>query len=129
VRHFILDRIGSKEFGTLGILYEELEPGHIVETSVTLEPQIPIIPAGKTYKCATYKGDSRDYVVYQILNVPGHTYVEIHPGNWAKDTKGCILLGEWFGVVQGVLGINQSKHEFNEFMSSLKGEPFELEVV
>jgi Family of unknown function (DUF5675) len=28
-----------------------------------------------------------------ILNVPGFTDIEIHPGNWPSDTEGCCLVG------------------------------------
>jgi len=47
------------------------------------------IPLGM-YKCV-YNKDKR---VYDILNVPGRTLIQIHVGNTIKDTEGCILVGE-----------------------------------
>lgn len=37
-----------------------------------------------------------------LQNVPGRTFIEIHPGNKPEDTEGCILLGktkdtDWVG--------------------------------
>jgi hypothetical protein len=39
---------------------------------------------------------------FEIMNVPGHFGLFIHNGNWVRDTKNCILVGE--KMVQPIFG-------------------------
>jgi hypothetical protein len=54
--------------------------------------------------------------VPQLVNVPGRSYIEIHWGNAAKDTHGCILTGDYTG---GENWIGHSVDEFNVLMDIL----------
>lgn len=58
----------------------------------TLEPAKPI-PAG-SYLVEFYMSSDHDYLVPLLKGVPGHSFIEIHIGNFPKDTKGCILVGQ-----------------------------------
>ena len=64
-----------------------------------------------------------------LLNVPGFQGIRIHPGNTAKDTEGCILVGE--NKVKGQV-IN-SKVTFTKLMARLnrvdKNEKITIEIV
>lgn len=53
---------------------------------------LPIIPPG-AYTCQRRLSPKFGYDVFEVLDVPGHDYVEIHIGDWNKDSDGCILLG------------------------------------
>lgn len=57
----------------------------------TLEPPNPIPPG--TYNLTIYVSPHFGYAIPLLQNVPGHNYIEIHPGNAAVDTHGCILVG------------------------------------
>lgn len=50
------------------------------------------IPPG-TYRVTRYLSPARGYQVWLLHDVPGHTAIEIHKGNWNADSDGCILVG------------------------------------
>lgn len=70
----------------------------------TLEPSEAsgkLIPEG-TYQFTMYYSPRHQRFVPLIQDVPGETFVEIHPGNDAQDTQGCTLVGrtrdqDWLG--------------------------------
>jgi len=86
----------------------------------------PIIPEG-TYKCTRYKSPkAHGEEVWLLHDVPGHSYVEIHIGNYNKDSDGCILVGLRF---EGVM-ISSSRVAFGALMKIQEGrESFNLTVV
>ena len=62
----------------------------------TLEPDSfgshPCIPAGEYRVCITYSPRfHRDLPL--VMDVPNRSGIRIHPGNYPKDTSGCILVG------------------------------------
>ena len=75
---------------------------------------ITAIPAGKYQIVISYSDRFRKPLPL-LLNVPDFTGIRIHPGNWAEDTEGCILVGETFG--QDV--IKNSVRAFNKLFSLL----------
>ena len=84
---------------------------------------ISCIPEG-TYKCELAPSPSRGYSVYWLQNVPGRQDVQIHIGNFPKDIRGCILVGEERGVDQVV----HSKRAFDAFMARMGGKDFTLTI-
>lgn len=52
----------------------------------------PAIPAG-TYQLGVRLSPKFGHVVPIVLDVPGRSLIEVHPGNRDIDTDGCILLG------------------------------------
>lgn len=50
------------------------------------------IPTGR-YQVSKYFSPKHNAFVPLLLHVPGFDYVEIHSGNYSKDTDGCLLLG------------------------------------
>ena len=57
---------------------------------LTLDPLK--VPPG-TYKVVKYMSPHFHYLVPLFEAVPGHTEIEIHIGNFPKDTTGCFLIG------------------------------------
>jgi hypothetical protein len=50
-----------------------------------------------------------------VLDVPGFTAIEIHPGNYPQDTHGCLLVGK----SRGTEAVFESDQAFNELMAKL----------
>lgn len=78
------------------------------------------IPAG-TYEARRYHSPKRGYDVFMLASVPDREDIELHIGNTAADSHGCILLGSNFGVVNGQRGITGSAAAFARFMDGLRG--------
>ena len=55
--------------------------------------------------------------VPHILNVPGRTAIEWHPGNWPRNTDGCGLIGKDFGDQPDY--VSQSDASFTALMAIL----------
>lgn len=73
------------------------------------------IPRGK-YKLELRFSPHFNAVTPHLLDVPNYEYVLIHWGNYAKDTDGCILVGQ----TKGVDFIGHSRDEFAQLMKKLK---------
>ena len=112
----------SPEYGTFGTWVLDGQP-----ICLTLEPfkrnnarNVSCIPTGqyllKRFDSPTF-GD-----VWMVTDVEGRDYIMIHWGNMAMNTKGCILLGEGFSVIDNKWAVSSSKLAFNEFMSLTKDE-------
>lgn len=50
------------------------------------------IPDGR-YKVSRYASPRAGFDVLLLHNVPGYDFVEVHPGNFSHDSKGCVLPG------------------------------------
>lgn len=73
-------------------------------------PGATAIPEGRYRLVIDYSPKfSRD--MPHVLDVPGFTGIRIHIGNYAKDTEGCLLLGQAL-TDQGVSGSTLAFHAF-----------------
>lgn len=67
---------------------------------------------------------------YELADVPGRSHILFHKGNQGKDTKGCILVGEQFGIdVENNAIIVSSSAAFKELMWRTEGEEFDLTIM
>jgi hypothetical protein len=90
----------------------------------TLEPpwmdnaiNISCIPTG-LYTCTFREKTEHHENIYVVLDVPDRTDIEMHIGNFPKDTKGCILIGmnRDFFPVHMVTNSEMALLKFNELM-------------
>lgn len=78
----------------------------------------PKIPPG-TYTCQ--RGQHQlahmpaPFTTFEVLNVPGHTNILIHKGNYNDDSEGCILVGTTINKGDTWM-ITASAPVFNKFM-------------
>ena len=81
----------------------------------------PKIPNGR-WEFTRYFSPHHGYEVFMCNTIPGHSFIEIHVGNYPQiDSDGCILLGKGLGfTTNGSRMIQQSKPAFQEFMTLQK---------
>src|SRR5665213_546002 len=81
---------------------------------------LPKVPIG-VYSCQRgmhrLLGMTSPFETFQITQVPGATGILFHPGNWDKDSEGCVLLGR---SRAGDM-IQESRAAFQDFMASQEG--------
>lgn len=86
------------------------------------------IPPG-VYTCRRRMSPHFGYPVFEVLEVPNCTYIEIHIANTEKDVIGCIGLGEKIGTLNSQDAVLQSKKAFDAFMDLQEGvDEFQLTV-
>jgi len=90
------------------------------------QENISNIPPDK-YLCIRYHSDK--YNTFQITEVPGRSKVLVHAGNTVDDTKGCVMLGQYWDKFRGKRALLNSGKTFKRFMSRMKShETFWLEI-
>lgn len=89
----------------------------------SLEPSIlsakPCIPEG-TYKLKKYFSNKFCENVLLLEDVPERSYIEIHVGNFAKDTRGCILPGRCIKIVGKERSVGESRLAFHRIMKAFE---------
>lgn len=128
-----LTRTSYEESGIYGILSQD--DGS--QIAVTLEHAYqqddgsfaPKTPSG-IYQCVLGQHElasmTAPFQTYEITNVPGHSNILIHMGNYNADSEGCVLVGA--NRVDNM--ITNSRVTFASFMESMAGiDSFQLEIV
>lgn len=127
-----------REDGVFGALTDE--NGNLLAVTLT---HAYLQPDG-TYKGKTPNGTyvckrglhrlhsmDHDFETFEITNVPGHTNILFHWGNFNRDSDGCFLLGEALArsPINKTQIITDSKKAFHAFMDRLVGvDEFELVI-
>lgn len=111
----VLKRIFQNDKYTIGKLY--LNDTYLCDT---LEPpkyvNHPCIEKG-TYRIGYQYSNKFGRNMPFLLNVNGRVGIMIHPGNYPKDTQGCILLGR--NLSKG--SVSNSKQTFQNVNSIIQG--------
>lgn len=99
--------------------------------AVTLEHSYELVPkiAEDVYLCQRgmhqLAGMSCPFETFEVTDVPNHTQILFHMGNYNRDSAGCILVGK--SVLDKM--IVSSREAFAEFMEIQKGvDQFSLTV-
>ena len=132
-----LERMGNTPWGTFGTL--RLADGSVFPT---VEPRWEYnakgkscIPAGeyllamRSSNMVTRTSGGEFQRGWEITGVNGRDLIMIHPGNWAEDSNGCVLVGRAHAVIQGKPGISASRSAFGDLMRKLaKREQWRIAV-
>ena len=116
----ILSIYGS---GTVGVLTINSQ-----FVCMTLEPpkfankrRRSCIPTGQ-YECTSHYAKRLRTSTYMVKNVPNRKFILFHPGNVAKDSAGCILLGEKLDNYNGQQTLVASRKAFSKFLDIMDGQ-------
>ena len=64
-----------------------------------------------------------DYVEgWEVTNVPGRTFIMLHPANWPHELEGCIAPGKNYRILEGRNGVTDSRAAFAVLMGALDGQ-------
>ena len=94
----------------------------------TLEPRADqsqgkpyCIPAGQ-YSVTLQMSARFQMITPHVMNVPGFSEIEIHPGNYPKDTEGCCLVGS----TRETDFVGNSRATFAQLMPQLQAGPISI---
>jgi len=128
-----LFREGSGPFGTFGKLHVEDWECRILE-----RPWLGNRPFESCIPNGIYRMELRESPVvtrtskgefthgWELCNVPGRTFIMIHPGNIAEHTEGCLLPGRNAAVIASRMkpGVTHSLTTFRTLMQKLSTQSF-----
>jgi hypothetical protein len=87
------------------------------------DPKPYCVPAG-AYPVILAHSAHFDMTVPCVQNVPGFTGIEIHPGNFPRNTHGCLCIGD----SRGEDFVGMSRKAFDELMEVLQQDPTDITV-
>lgn len=130
--NLILKRTNKEVDGIFGVLSDE--SGSTI--AVTLEHAYDSGLGNGSYDAKTPLGDykcvrgqhqlhgmTKPFTTFEVTNVPGHTNILFHVGNFNEDSEGCILLGRRIAPrdpPESGNMITSSRNTFNAFMDLQK---------
>lgn len=93
----------------------------------TFENLETVIKLGQ-YRCHRSFYHHGGYPTFEI-EVPGHDLVLFHKGNVETDSRACVVVGSFFGQIDGQTAVMDAAHGFKEFMTVTDGlDTFQLIV-
>lgn len=98
------------------------------------KPNLSCVPVGE-YWCDVYQSPKHGSV-YLLQDVPGRTFCEIHPYNWAgaedhgytAEAEGCTALGSHITKTSPQMMIHDSHETVGRFMLAMGGKRFLLQI-
>lgn len=92
------------------------------------ERMISCIPDGE-YDVVPRRFNRGGYDAWEIINVPDRSQILIHKGNSDENVTGCIVVGEWLGVIPSLgISVVRSGQAFSRLYSLLGGQRWRLSI-
>jgi len=116
-----LVRVSDYNGATLGALCFNGKPEMLTleETSRDNERKVSCIPEGK-YKIKRHRSPTFG-MTFRVEDVPERSHILFHAGNTAKDTEGCILVGQRYGNLATMPAVLNSGKAFENFLKIMSG--------
>lgn len=130
IKHFVeILRVEESEQGTLSVMRINKQM-----FCATLEPPDRLNEVGRSsippgqYICRPYKSPKHGRT-WQIMDVPGRTWVLFHKGNTVDDTEGCICVGSHPDKFRGDRAVLNSGRTFKRLVNRIGlDKPFHLTI-
>lgn len=124
----VLHTVAIREDGCFSVMLWEGRP-FAVTVERTFENNRVVIPAGLLVCKRTTRFEATPpYSTFEII-VPGHTRILFHKGNVEDDSKGCVIVGKAFGMLNGKTSVQNPKEGFEEFAAlTAELEEFNVQV-
>lgn len=135
MKSLIITRNKDNKYQTLGYFVLR-DNDKILLTGKTLElpwvdnkPRVSCVPSGEYIAKKRWSEKYKDH--YEICDVPDRSLILIHAGNYRKDTKGCLLLGNMFLDIDGdkYLDILNSKKTLQLLEEKTSFEDLEVKII
>ena len=124
-----LVRTHDSSAGMFGVLIVDERPLCVTLENPWLDNQVGIscVPPG-TYHCERI--DSPNFGdTFMLEHVPDRSHILFHHGNTEPDTRGCILLGQYYGLLGRTPAVLNSRATRRLFMDKLvETNSFTLEI-
>lgn len=120
-----LHRVISGSEGTFGVITFKGQPLCVTCENPWFDNQknVSCIPAGN-YECSSYSG-TKHRNIWKLHDVPDRTAIIFHAGNTINDTKGCILPGKNFGIINRMPAVMSSRQAI-EMLRRILPKEFDL---
>ena len=124
MRHFTLIRHAFQLDGICGLLRDEDGDQIAVTLERSYDNKPKLIDGEFLCQRGPHRlhGMTKDFQTFEIMNVPEHTGMLFHWGNWHTDSEGCVLLGRVCCSSPKGQMVTESVKTFNRFMLSLDGQ-------
>ena len=101
----------------LGFIIEDKDRGLTSDMSLEEIARIKVqdqtaIPTGR-YRVTLRDSPGFKRLLPWLRDIPGYEYVYCHPGNWIRETRGCLLPGLTWGKEDGEYCARDSRKAFN----------------
>jgi len=123
MKKLVLHRVTCDDECTTGVLIYDYRAFCVTLENPWLgnKSNVSCIPAGN-YFCKRFLSPARGYEVYQLQDVPGRSSIQVHKGNTAEDTSGCILVGERFEPLDKRQAVIYSQAAWDELNRIIAGD-------
>ena len=130
IKRILIDRFAYTDQGVFGALAVDNFRCFTIERPwLNNRPNISAIPTGVYI---AVRGTFRDkYDNYELQDVPGRSFIEIHRGNTINDLKGCIAPGMSFEAnsKDNRYRVNRSADAMDAFMQAMAGSADAIVII
>lgn len=120
MKELTLVRLRENEWGTQGVLLDEVKPlcTTLERPWLNNQTNVSCIPAGEYYPV---RGVFPKHGETFEIPVSGRVAILIHKGNLVTDSNGCILVGTGYGWINRQLAVIDSGTAFSDLFKYLSG--------